>query len=421
MSAASAWPTPDNTLRTQFANGIAVLARENRSAPVVVLDAILSAGAVDDPADRIGLSSLTANMLSRGSEFFDYDRFNEVIESVGASLSFASDVDSLSIGITCLSEDFPLLVEVMADALRRPTFAQNQFDLVRRRKIVRLQEAAQDTAAVSSQRFYETIYAGHAVGRPVSGYTESVSAATCEDVKRFHTHHYGPAGAVFAVSGDVQPQAAADLLARHLGDWSAAPEQRRLLPIPAFSGPLDIHAPIAEKVQADLVMGVQGVARSHPDYYAIRVANTILGVFGMMGRLGEVVREEQGLAYYAYSSQDSGRESGVWLAAAGVGPANLRQAQASMAHELTRLASEPVDAEELADTQAYLTGVLPLALETNDGIASTLSNIEWYGLGLDFLQRYRGMIESVGVDDVLRVAHTYLRPEAIAVVSAGSL
>ena len=149
------------------------------------------------------------------------------------------------------------------------------------------------------------------------------------------------------------------------------------------------------KVQSDIVIGARGVARSDPDYYAVRVANCILGQFGLMGRLGERVREEQGLAYYAYSSNMADLAGGAWTAAAGVNPANVEQAIESILHEFADIGAAGVSSEELTDSQSYLTGVLPLTLETNDGVASTLLNMEWHGLGLDYLLRYRELINSV--------------------------
>jgi zinc protease len=138
-----------------------------------------------------------------------------------------------------------------------------------------------------------------------------------------------------------------------------------------------------------------------------------------MGRLGDKVREEEGLAYYVYSSQESGPNAGLWYAAAGVNPANVEQAITSIRREFARLAEEKVSDEELADTQAYLTGILPLQLETNEGVASTLLNMEWYQLGLDYLYRYNDLIYSVTADDVQRVAQSYLRADAYALSVAG--
>ncbi|MCB0140391.1 MAG: insulinase family protein, partial [Caldilineaceae bacterium] len=161
------------------------------------------------------------------------------------------------------------------------------------------------------------------------------------------------------------------------------------------------------------------VARSHPDYDALRVANTILGRFGMMGRLGETVREEQGLAYYCSSALQTDLVAGAWVTSAGVNPANVEQAIDSILAEFQRLAHEPVTAQELSDSQAYMTGIVPLSLETNAGVAQTLYNMEWFNLGLDYLQRYSSLINAITVEDVQRVAQTYLRGDAYALVVAG--
>lgn len=166
-------------------------------------------------------------------------------------------------------------------------------------------------------------------------------------------------------------------------------------------------------------MGTLAIPRHHPDFYAVRVANNILGQFGMMGRLGEKVREEQGLAYYSYSSVDAELHNGVWLAQAGVNPANVEQAIDSILVEFERMATTLVTAEELSDSQAYMTGVVPLTLETNSGVASTLLSIEWFDLGLDYLERYKSLIYGVTAADVQRVTAQYLRPDTCTIVVAG--
>ena len=113
----------------------------------------------------------------------------------------------------------------------------------------------------------------------------------------------------------------------------------------------------------------------------------------MMGRLGINVREEQGMAYYAYSQLAANRLPGPWVLVAGVNPANVDRAIESMLHEVERMRSEAVPAEELEDCKRYMTGSLPIQLETNDGVAGVLVDMEWYGLGLDYVQRYAGIIQ----------------------------
>jgi zinc protease len=318
-----------------------------------------------------------------------------------------------------LSEDFPTMLHVLGDIVRHPQFPPVHIGRLRSQKLVQLQERDEDTQETAALRFYEMLYPDHPYGRSGAGYVDSVKAIAGDDLATFHTRHYSPQGAIIVVVGDVETGATIDLIAENFGSWQGAPPDQQVPPIAPLDEVRQHNATIAGKVQADIFLGCRAVPRHHPDYFAIRVANTILGRFGMMGRLGERVREEQGLAYYVYSSQEAGPNTGIWYAAAGVNPANVPQAIASIQEEFARLADEPVDAEELADTQAYLTGVLPLQLETNEGVASTLLNMEWQGLGLDYLHRYNTLVNGVTVDDVQRVAQRYLRRDAYVLAIAG--
>jgi zinc protease len=414
------YPNPNDVTRVAFSNGLTVLVRENRAAPVAVLQGSLAAGALHETPEQAGLASFVGSMLSRGSRRYDFDAFNAAVENVGGNLTFGVDSHSTDFGITCLSEDFSQLLDVLADALRRPTFPEGHVELLRQQRLIDLQERDEDTNSVANLHFYEMLYGrDHAYGRATSGYKESVAAIRHDDLLQFHDSYYTPDHGVVVVSGDVDTQAVLDLLGSKLGDWHGPQAQREIPAPPLHATPQQAAIAMADKVQADIVLGVPGVARSHPDYYALRVANCILGQFGMMGRLGARVREEQGLAYYAYSSLVVELAGGVWVAGAGVNPANVAAAVTSVQEEFARMGAEPVPAEELDDSQAYLTGVVPLTLETNDGVANTLLSMEWFGLGLDYLLRYQDLIYGVTAADVQRVCAEYLRPERLVTVVAG--
>lgn len=415
----NAIPNSDNITRVILTNGMIVLVRENHSAPVVVVDGYIPAGAVHEPAAKAGLSSFVASMLTRGSAHYDFDRFNETIESIGASLGAGSSDHMTSFSATSLAEDFPTIIAVLADVIQRPQFPAVHVERVRQQKLVRLQERTQDTNQMAGLRFYETIYGDHPYGRSTSGYVETVAQIQPNDLVAFHANYYTPQGAILVVVGDVQTQVVLDLIHNHFGDWQGVTPSKNVPPFPPVKGGQRINHAIPGKVQADIALGVRAVPRHHPDFFAVRVANNILGQFGMMGRLGEKVREEQGLAYYSYSSVDAELHNGVWLAQAGVNTANVEQAINSILVEFERLATAPVTAEELSDSQAYMTGVVPLTLETNSGVASTLLTMEWFDLGLDYLERYNNLIYSVTAADVQRVAAQYLRPDQCTIVVAG--
>ncbi len=413
------YPGPETVARTVLDNGLVLLARENHAAPLISLEGYVPAGSIHDPAGQAGLSAFVAGMLSRGSTGYDFDAFNEAIEAVGANLTFASDKHVTNFSLACLSEDFPRLLVILADAIRHPTFTEELVERLRNQKQIGLQERAQDTASMANLRYHETIYGDHPYGRAISGYAETIGQITVDDLRNFHAQRYTPQGAILAVAGDLQTAALIDQIDDALGGWRGpGPDQSvPAVTFPTLAQRVDHHMP--GKFQADIVVGVPAVPRRHPDYYAIRVANTVLGVFGLMGRLGESVREAKGLAYYAYSAQEANQAAGLWTAAAGVNAEQVEAALTAIRDECARLAAEPVPPEELTDSQAYLTGVLPLTLETNDGVAGSLLNMEWHQLGLDFLLRYHELIYAVTPADAQRVAQTYLTDSAQVTVVAG--
>jgi zinc protease len=177
--------------------------------------------------------------------------------------------------------------------------------------------------------------------------------------------------------------------------------------------------PIAGKSQCDIVLGCVGPRRSDSDFLDARMANNIFGVFGMYGRLGDVVREKHGLAYYAYSQLTGGLGPGPWEVVAGVNPKNVDLAVDLIAKEMQRLVSARVTVEELTDNKSFFIGRLPLQLETNEGVAGMLESMELYDLGLDYLRRYPSLVADISRERVMAAAARYLDPRRYAVAVAG--
>src|SRR5262249_34862822 len=153
-----------------------------------------------------------------------------------------------------------------------------------------------------------------------------------------------------------------------------------------------------------------GIPREHPEFFALLMVNLILGSLGLMGRLGERVREQQGMAYYVSSRSISRLWAGEWIANAGVAPENVEPTIAAILEEVRRIREDGVTDEELADARDYLIGSLPLRMETNDGIAGYLLNSEYYGLGLDYVQRYPGYIRAETRNSLRAAAQNHMDP-----------
>lgn len=226
-----------------------------------------------------------------------------------------------------------------------------------------------------------------------------------------------------ALTGPVEPAYGCDLLEQALGEWQNKfqPAEPRLPGLKPLKKIHRQHTAISGKSQMDLIMGSYGPSRLSDDYYAAAVGNNILGQFGLMGRIGESVREKSGLAYYAYSGLNAGVGPGSWEFIAGVNPSNLEKAIHLIISEIKHFISKPVSQKELSDVKSNLIGRLPLAFESNSGLASALINLERYQLGLDYYRRYQGIINALTCEEILEIGQKYLHPDRLVISTAGSM
>jgi zinc protease len=414
-------PGPDDIYREALSNGITVLARSNFNSPSVVITGYFEAGALFDPDEKLGLAEYTAASLLRGTLNRTFDEIYAALESVGASLGFNSGVHKSGFHGRSLVEDLPLLLDLLAEALTTPTFPKAEMEKLRAQLLTGLAIRAEDTAEMASMVFDQILFKGHPYSRPEDGYPETIQEIKRSDLVKFHREHYGPRGLVIAIVGAVKPEEAAKQVKRALGGWQVKSQMETpdLPPLKSLKKAVSRHHRIAGKSQSDLVIGTNGPMRRDSEFMPALIGNNILGQFGMMGRIGDVVREKSGLAYYAYSSLNAGLGPGSWEVSAGVSPQNVKKASGLIVEELKRFVQAGVTTEELADTKANFVGRLPISLESNGGVANALLNIERHNLGLDYYRRYEGLVNEVSAEDVLTTARKFIDPDKLAIAVAG--
>jgi zinc protease len=414
-------PGPKDVFRAVLPNGITVLARSNFNSPSINVSGYLPAGAIFESDEKLGLADFVSTALMRGTQTHTFDSIYNELESVGASMGFDSGVHNTSFGGRSLVEDLPLLLSLLSESLRTPTFPAEEVEKLRAQLLTGLNIRAQDTGDMAAMKFDQLLYEGHPYSRPGDGFIETIQSITRDDLEEFHRLHFGPKGMVLAIVGAIDPKKAVDAVSRVLGEWQVSGQaEAPILPaLKPVEKTVTSHHVLAGKSQSDIIMGVVGPRRRDEDYYAASLGNSVLGQFGMMGRIGDVVREKSGLAYYASSNLSAGVGPGSWEVSAGVNPKNVKKAIDLITKELKRFIRAGVTKEELADSQANYIGRLPLSFESNGGVAASLINIERHGLGLDYYQRYEGIIRSVTRDEVLNVARKYIDPDALVIATSG--
>ena len=414
-------PGSDDIAREVLSNGITILTRSNFNSPSVVATGYFGAGSLMDPDDKLGLAEYTSYALMRGTATRTFDKIYNELESVGASLGFSSGVHTSGFNGRSLAEDLPLLLDLLAEALIAPSFPKAEMEKLRAQLLTGLAIRAQDTSDMASMVFDAILFKGHPYSRPEDGYPETIQRIKRSHLVKFHHDYYGPRGMVIAIVGAVTAEEAVRQVKRALGSWQVKGQKEApaLPDLKLLKKTVSKHHRIPGKSQSDLVIGTNGPRRRDPEYMSASLGNNILGQFGMMGRIGEVVREKSGLAYYAYSSLSAGTGPGSWEVSAGVNPQNVKKTLELIKDEMKRFVQEGVSEEELADSKANFIGRLPLSLESNGGVANALLNIERHQLGLDYYRRYPAFVNEITREDVSSTARKFIDVDRLAIAVAG--
>ncbi|MEJ7901572.1 MAG: pitrilysin family protein, partial [Thermomicrobiales bacterium] len=370
-----------------------------------------------------GLPSIMARMLNRSTRTHTFEQFNEAIDGLGAVISVDADRDDIDVSFHGLTEDLGAVFSLAAELILEPIFPDDELDKVKQQAITGLREQESDTGSMASRALREQLYPeGHPYRIPVSGEIDSVTALTSDDLAAYHQRSFGPNVTTIVLVGGVENlDVVVAQVERAFGSWTTPVARAR--EVPPVDPPQETATKsyvIRGKSQADIAIAYPSLPRSlDKPYFAVNLANVILGQLGLMGRLGANVRDKQGLAYYASSSFGGGTANSVWSSRAGVDPGNITRALDAILFELRRIREEHVTAEELADAKSYLIGSLPLGLESLGGVAGLSQAIEKFGLGLDYLERYPGYIQDLSQDDLLQAARQYLNPDRLVIGIAG--
>ena len=414
-------PAPKQPPRRRLESGAVVVARRNPMTPAVTFMLTFEAGSAFDPRSKPGLAAFTARTIDRGTREWSADDLAEQIEGRGASVEVTSNRQALTFTCTCLVDDFDAMLPLVTRMAQAPVFPADQIELRRHETLTRLAQDRENTGARATARFFERLYGEmHPYAHAPRGTHDVVAALTRDDLERFHRARVHPGLLTAAIVGDLDEARACDAFEAAVAGWRG-PDAAGDAPMPPIDAKTDrdfSSLTVAGKSQADIAYGFLGPARTDPRYYAFWVMNTVLGQYGMGGRLGENIRERQGMAYYAYSSYDANRIPGPLLVRAGVDPLNVEKTITAIDQEVTRIAADGVTPAERDNAVRYLVGSIPRLLETNAGVAQFLIGVEQFDLGDNFEQRLPALLSAVTPGEASAAAAP-LDPARAVVVVAG--
>ncbi|HKF85979.1 MAG TPA: pitrilysin family protein, partial [Candidatus Limnocylindrales bacterium] len=394
------------TARFVLANGLRVVVTPMPGRELVSASLVIRSGAADEPDELGGATVLSARALTEGTEVRDAIALTEAAERLGASIHAEAGWDATSAGLDVPASRLAPALELLAEVVRRPSFPESEVERLRDERLTDLLQAKADPRRRADEAYVSTIYAPSSpYHRPSGGTAETVTTLAAAHLRAVHERAFMPARSALVVAGDVDPDEVLAIVERLFGDWSgdAASEAAPIDDTSAMDGCrlLVVHRPGA--VQTEIRIGHPGLTRRIPDFHAVAVMGAILG--GLFNsRLNMNLREEKGYTYGANAGFDLRRARGPFTARAAVNTEATIPALHEFLLELDRIREAPVTDAELRAARDYLVGVFPLRFETPGPVAGSLAGLFVHDLPDDELARYRGAIEAVTADDVLRVA-----------------
>ncbi len=413
-------PTLPQPVVATLPNGLRVVTVERHDLPLVTASLVALGGAATDPAGKAGASSLSAELMTKGTTTRSATEIARAVESLGGSIAAGASDDGATIDMTVPSAQADTAMTILADVATHPAFAQAEIDRARTQSIDGLNVAMKNPAQLSAMVADRVVYGTRAYGQPLSGTPASLKALTRADLTTAYARSWKPGQATLVFVGDVTPAQARALAERHLGGWrvAGATASTAKPAEPAFPAPRVIVVDMPDAGQAGVVVARSGIRRADDRYYPLAVANTVLGG-GFSSRLNQEIRIKRGLAYGAGSSVQAGRDIGMISARTQTKNPSAAEVVGLIDAEMTRLGAAPVPQDEMATRQAVLVGGFGRTIETTDGIADILAGYTLQGVPLDELGRYIPRVQAVDPAAVRSASATLLDPKAASIVIVG--
>ena len=402
-------------------NGLQVVLLEAHKVPTFNMQLVVMSGGLSDKPDYRGLSSFTATLLREGTSKRSSKDIAEQVDALGATLTANSGLSSMTsvVSTSGLVENLDQTLDLFADVIRNPIFPQAEVDKYKTRTLAQLQFQRSIPQFLAAEQFQRAIYGTNHPASLVAPPAESLKKLTTKDLAEFHATYYRPNNAIIAIVGDVTMKEILPKLETAFGDWEKGTVPATSIPpAPAQSDSRIYLIDRPGSVQTVLQLGTLGIERTNPDYFAVLLADRVLGG-GPSGRLFMNLREDKGYTYGAYSNFGGSKFKGTWISSSEVRTDVTEGAMKEFMYELNRMRNDLVAAEELDNAKRAIIGNFALSLEQPQALLQNIITQKLYNLPADYWDTYPQKVSAITAADVQRAAKQYIDLGHLQVVAVG--
>jgi predicted Zn-dependent peptidase len=402
-------------------NGLQVVLLPAHKVPTFNMQLVVLSGGLSDKPDYHGHATFTAGLLREGTTKRSSKDIAEQVDALGATLTASSGLSSMTslVNTGGLIENLDQTLDLFADIIRNPTVPQAEVDKYKTRTLAQLQFQRSIPQFLAAEQFQRAIYGANHPAALVAPPADSLKKLTSKDLAEFHATYYRPNNAILAIVGDVTMKEIMPKLEKVFGDWEKGTVPATSIPpAPSQSDSRIFLIDRPGSVQTVLQLGTLGIERTSPDYFAVLLADRVLGG-GPSGRLFLNLREDKGYTYGAYSQFGGSKYRGTWVSSSEVRTDVTEGAMKEFMYELNRLRTDTVPADELDNAKRAIIGSFALSLEQPQALLQNIITQKLYNLPADYWDTYPQKVSAITAADVQRAAQKYIDMGHLQVVAVG--
>jgi zinc protease len=397
-------------------NGLTVVLMEYHRLPIIEVQLMVHGGSSVDPDTLVGLASMTAGLLRKGTINRSATKIAEDIDFIGGTLNAWAGVDHFSVSSEFLKKDADGGLELFAEVVLSPTFPSEEIERERSQRLASIEQIKEEPGAIARLYFSRLVFGTHPYGNPTVGTTASLKKMSRDVILKFYKETFLPNNALLVVVGDFQTAEMLAKIRRMFGSWIRGTPRQMMAAQPAVhTGRRVVVVSKPDVNQTQIRIGNVGVSITNPDRFALEVANSILGS-GFTSRLVEEIRVKRSLSYGANSAFPSYRQGGMFVVSTFTKNPTTRQTIDVALEEIRKFREKGVTKEEVLKAQNYLIGIFARELQAPENLAANLSEMIFYGFPPDYLETYVARIRAVTVEDVKRVANQYFHYDNLIIL-----
>jgi predicted Zn-dependent peptidase len=402
-------------------NGLIVYLLEDHKLPIINASARLAAGGYLEPVEKIGLTDIVGTVMrTGGTADMTGDEIDELLESMGATIETSMGNTSGNAYMNILSEQVDKGLEVLSGILRTPQFDQEKIDIAKSSARTAISSRNDNPFNICIREFRKIIYGSES---PLARHTEyaTIDNINREDLFDFHKKYVSPNNTMIALWGDFDKSEMIEKIRKYFGDWQPIEGKNPLLPEVTYEFKKGVHYIEKENLtQSSVLLGHIGGLMGDPDYFALTVANLVLGGDGNGGRMFNEIRSRKGLAYSTTGQFTSNISyPGIFYNYVITKLESTGEAIDAVANEVRRMQTDPPTPEELKIAKDTYLNSFVFNFDTKAEIINRMMAYDYYGFPRDFLQTAKSKIDQVTAEDVIDVAKRRFHPDSMHLVVVG--